>query len=103
MQKYKNEKMIFHDFSIISFCSFSHCIPFENLKAYNNANELLLIHYTGTLTAHQYQTGPGYMMSGGGGASSANAQANPNGIQNVQKFVQSVNSNFAKIFITSGQ
>ena len=29
--------------------------------------------------------------------------ANPNGVQNVQKFVQSINSNFAKIFITPGK
>ncbi|CAF0761983.1 unnamed protein product [Brachionus calyciflorus] len=67
-----------------------HCVTLDNLKVYNNANELLLIHYTGANGQQSYHPMP-YQYN------------NPNGVQNVQKFVQPINANFSKIFINIDQ
>ena len=67
-----------------------HCVTLDNLKVYNNANELLLIHYTGANGQQPYHPMP-YQMN------------NSNGVQNVQKFVQSMNVNFSKIFVNVDQ
>lgn len=61
------------------------CVTMENLKVYNNANELLLFHYTG-LNGQQSYPMPFHIN-------------NPNGVQNVQKFVQPINANFSKVFV----
>ena len=82
----------------------SHCVPLENLKVYNNANELLLMHYnsgSGSLPHQSFQNSPSqsaYLSS----SPTTTAASNANGVQNVQKFVQSINTNFSKIFVSIG-
>lgn len=89
---------------------FSHCVRLENLKVYNNANELLLFHYTGNMGASPYNPNASggqpiaisqqqQVYSAGLPASSASGS----GVQNVQKFVQPVNANFSKIYNSFGK
>jgi len=78
----------------------SHCVPLENLKAHNtnNVNEITSSMHHGNRNASNNGVNQ-YFHNNQIQSSFCNA----NNTQNVHKFVQSINVQFSKIFVNSGE